>query len=174
MLATAIFVAGSDTLAATSVKLVQAGDAPIKRLLRSEASVGVDGEERGLIEFLKSLGKSPAESGYVRIKEAEEAATIVDAAATSHLERLERLENLKKKPLHEWLEGDLMKAAEDISELNKSSQGPPNLLQFLLDEYNAEDILRYLKVKAANKETYDYESTIIYYLQVGVTKAMEQ
>ena len=47
VLTAAIILAGTDVSAATSVKPIQAGDVPVKRLLRSETSVDFNGEERG-------------------------------------------------------------------------------------------------------------------------------
>ncbi|CAI5737996.1 unnamed protein product [Peronospora destructor] len=146
MLAPAIVVAGTDILAATSVKLIQAGDAPIKRLLRSETSVGVDGEERGLSSFLKSLGKSPAESSYTRLEKVEEeamveeAATVVNSARQSDDYHWKELEEITKKELKNLSEDDLKEISGHILELSRSSVGHRISRKFLQDKYGDNNV----------------------------------
>ena len=119
VLTAAIILAGTDVSAATSVKPIQAGDVPVKRLLRSETSVDVNGEERGspIVSRIEDASQKLLESMPSSIS-----STMANGAKS--LDDLKQyFEKMAKgKDLHEFFDGYIRSFGGAVAEHNRLHQ----------------------------------------------------
>ena len=119
VLTAAIILAGTDVSAATSVKPIQVGDVPVKRLLRSETSVDVNGEERG--NYIVS-GMEDGSQMLLESMPSRSSSTMAnDAKSLDDLKQyFEKM--AKGKDLHEFFDGYIRSFGGAVAEHNRLHQ----------------------------------------------------